>query len=92
MPRIFNKKRRQVFLLEAPSANEVILMADFNKWDRKVHPMKKDKNGVWNKAIIIPPGRYEYKFLVDGEWWHDPKNQEVCYNKHGTLNSVITVN
>jgi len=91
MAKAINKKRRIVFLLEAPHAKEVILMADFNKWDRKAHPMKKDENGVWNKTVVIPPGRYEYKFLVDSEWWHDPKNQDVCYNNHGTLNSVIIV-
>ena len=89
MPKIIGKKRRRAFFLEAPHAKEVILMADFNNWDRKIHPMKQNKNGVWNKTVVIPPGRYEYKFLVDGEWWHDPNNQEVCYNKHGTLNSVI---
>jgi len=92
MPRIINKKRRLVFLLEAPGANEVILMADFNKWNKKVHPMKKDENGIWSKTVVIPPGRYEYKFLVDGEWWNDPKNQDVSYNQHGTLNSVLAVN
>jgi len=40
---------------------------------------------------MIFPGRYEYKFLVDGEWHRDPVNQEVCDNDFGTLNSVIFV-
>lgn len=86
-----NKKRRLVFSLKAPLAKEVILMADFNKWDRKIHPMKQDKDGIWNKIVMIPSGRYEYKFLVDNEWWNDPNNPETCYNMHGTLNSVINV-
>jgi 1,4-alpha-glucan branching enzyme len=85
------KKKRLIFSLEAPMAKEVVLMADFNKWDRKVHPMKKDNNGSWSKMVIVPPGRYEYKYLVDGEWWNDPKNQEICHNQHGTMNSVINV-
>lgn len=91
MNRKTSKRRRLVFLLEAPDAKEVILMADFNKWNRKTHPMKRDENGVWKKTVIVPLGRYEYKFLVDGEWWNDPRNQDVCYNQHGTLNSIITV-
>lgn len=91
MAKTTKKRRRLVFMLEAPHAREVILMADFNKWDRTVHLMKRDKNGVWKKTVMIPPGRYEYKFLVDGEWWHDPGNRDVCYNKHGTFNSVINV-
>jgi 1,4-alpha-glucan branching enzyme len=92
MTKTINKRRRIVFLLEAPNAKDVILMADFNNWDRNAHHMKQDENGTWNKTVVISPGRYEYKFLVDSEWWHDPKSLEVCYNKHGTLNSVITVN
>jgi 1,4-alpha-glucan branching enzyme len=91
MPKAAIKKRRLIFSLEAPDADDVILMADFNKWNKKLHPMKKDNNGVWSRIVVIPPGRYEYKYMVDGEWWHDPKNPEVCYNQHGTLNSVITV-
>jgi 1,4-alpha-glucan branching enzyme len=91
MPKITVKKKRLIFSLEAPGANEVILMADFNKWNKKIHAMKKDNNGTWTKTVIIPSGRYEYKYLVDGEWWNDPKNHEVCYNQHGSLNNIITV-
>ncbi len=85
------KKKRVVFSLDAPEAREVLLVGAFNMWDEKRHPMKKDEDGMWKKIVIIPGGRYEYKFLVDGEWWNDPKNEEVCPNEHGTLNSVITV-
>lgn len=91
MTKVIKKRRRIVFVLEAPYAKEVILMADFNNWNRNVHPMKQNKSGLWDKIVVVPPGRYEYKFLVDNEWWHDPENQEVCYNKYGTLNSVITI-
>jgi 1,4-alpha-glucan branching enzyme len=91
MPKKAEKKRRLTFSLAAPGAKEVILVGDFNRWDRKKHPMKKDAKGIWNKVVMLSIGRYEYKFLVDGEWWHDPKNDQVCYNQHGTLNSVLTV-
>ena len=53
--------------------------------------MKRDENGVWNKAVIIPPGKYEYKFLVDGEWMEDPGNEQVCPNRFGTYNNVLKV-
>ena len=86
------KRKRIIFSLDAPGAKEVSLVGTFNMWNKKKHPMKKTDDGIWKKFIIIPSGKYEYKFLVDGEWWHDPKNEKVCYNEHGTLNSVITVN
>ena len=84
------KKRRITFTLKAPDAVEVILMGDFNRWNEKKHQMKKREDGSWKKDVIIPAGRYEYKFLVDGRWQIDPKN-EVCPNCFGSLNNIIVV-
>ena len=85
------KRRKVTFSLEATDANEVILMGDFNDWNPKRHPMKTDGNGVWNKTVIIPPGKYEYKFLIDGNWIEDPQNDRTCLNCFGTLNSVFNL-
>jgi 1,4-alpha-glucan branching enzyme len=85
------KRRRVTLTLKAPKAKEVILMGDFNRWNAKTHPMKQMKAGVWEKIVMLPPGRYEYKFLVDGQWWTDPKNERTCYNCFGTQNSVMVI-
>lgn len=77
--------------MNAPEANEVVLVGDFNKWDPRSHPMRKEENGVWNKILIIPPGRYEYKFLVDGNWVEDPDNDQLSHNSFGTRNSVLNI-
>ncbi len=85
------ERRRVTFSLEAAKAGEVILMGDFNDWNLKKHPMKTDGNGVWNKTVIISPGKYEYKFLVDGQWKEDPQNDQTCPNCFGTQNSVLNL-
>ena len=85
------KKGRISFKLEAPGAQTVSLAGDFNNWNPKTHVMKKDKKGVWSKIILIAPGRYEYKFFVDGEWWNDPHNDQKVYNAFGSLNNVLSV-
>ena len=85
------KRRRVTFSFESSDAKEVILMGDFNNWNAKKHPMKSNGNGMWNKSVVIPPGRYEYKFLVDGEWREDPRNDQVCPNRFGTQNNVINL-
>ena len=86
-----NKRRKITFLLEATNASEVILMGDFNSWNPKKHPMKGDEHGVWAKAVIVPPGKYEYKFLVNGRWKEDPQNNQRCSNCYGTYNNVLLV-
>ena len=83
------KRKRWMFFLEAADAREVILMGDFNNWNPKKHPMQRDENGMWNKVVMLPPGDYEYKFLVDGQWREDPMNDQLCPNCFGTYNSVI---
>lgn len=85
------KRRKVTFSLDQPDAKEVILMGDFNKWNSKKHSMQKDENGMWSKAVLIPPGNYEYKFLVDGKWKEDPQNDRICQNRFGTYNNVFSL-
>lgn len=79
------------FILEAPEANEVYLVGDFNDWNGEGFKMRKFKGGICKKSVKLKPGRYEYRFIVDGNWQTDPKNNERCTNPYGTDNSVIKI-
>ena len=83
--------RRVTFSLSATEAGEVFVAGDFNGWDPRKSPMKKTGNGKWQKVMMLPPGEYGYKFVVDGKWLTDPQNRELRPNPFGTFNSVLTV-
>jgi 1,4-alpha-glucan branching enzyme len=85
------RKRRVSFTLKAPEAGEVTLAGDFNSWDRRKHTMKKNVDGVWSKTLVLPPGRYEYKYLIDGRWHENQPEKDTCYNCFGSQNRVIVV-
>jgi 1,4-alpha-glucan branching enzyme len=85
------KRRKVAFSLSAPEAKRVAVLGDFNKWSADTHSMKKDGNGVWHNIAMLAAGRYEYRFLVDGKWWNDPKNDQVCSNCFGTQNNILDV-
>ncbi|MDH3875235.1 MAG: isoamylase early set domain-containing protein [Desulfobacteraceae bacterium] len=85
------KQRKVTFSLENADANEVFLIGDFNEWNPKIHPMKSDANGTWIRDVIIPPGKYEYKFMVDGQWKEDPQNEQLSLNCFGTYNNIINI-
>jgi len=85
------KRQKITFSFESSDAKEVILMGDFNNWNPKKHPMKKDDNGKWIRAVLLPPGQYEYKFLVDGQWKEDPQNDRICSNKFGSYNNLVNL-
>lgn len=84
-------KRRVTFSVEAPGAEKVNLMGDFNDWDPEKHFMKNDGAGNWNKTVVLDPGEYEYKFLIDGQWHEDPQNYALCPNCFGSMNNILKV-
>lgn len=83
--------RKATFSFESDNAREVFLLGDFNNWDPAAHPMDNNGNGIWEKTVMIPPGKHEYKFLADGQWTEDPRNALACPNRFGTYNSVLNV-
>jgi len=85
------KTKKVQFELLAPEALKVYLAADFNNWDTRTNPMKKDKKGVWKTALSLKPGRYEYRFLVDGNWQNDPSCCDCVPNEFGSQNCVRVV-
>ncbi|MCL4785397.1 MAG: glycogen-binding domain-containing protein [Verrucomicrobia bacterium] len=85
------KPVKATFVLLDLGAKQVFLAGEFNGWASNGIPMKRDDAGHWEATITLAPGRYEYKFVVDGEWVPDPLARDHVRNQHGTLNSVIEV-
>ena len=49
------------------------------------------KTDTMFRKMELPKGAYEYKFIIDGVWQHDPDNDANAQNSMGTLNSVVLV-
>lgn len=79
------------FKFRAPEAKRVSLAGSFNKWDTNSFIAKKDTKGVWTVKAALNPGKYEYKFVVDGSWMTDPNCREKVANTLGSANSVVVV-
>lgn len=60
----------------------------FDNWTQRhrLQPSGKD----FSIVRLLPPGVYQYKFIVDGEWKYDP-NQKAMYDEMGNVNNVIEV-
>lgn len=72
------------------NAKKVILSGSFNDWDEQKVRMLKIGN-EWKIRMKVPPGIYEYKFIVDGQWITDPANPYLVQNQHFTYNSILVV-
>lgn len=84
-------KKEVEFSFHAPEAKKVCIAGQFNDWDTKSMSMKRDKNGTWRTKAKLSPGKYEYRYLVDGAWAEDVPGAESVFNPYGTNNCVITV-
>ena len=79
------------FVFHMPQARSASVAGTFNRWEPKRTPMHKDANGNWKATMWLPPGRYEYRFVIDGQWVSDPKARESSPNGFGSTNSVAVV-
>jgi 1,4-alpha-glucan branching enzyme len=90
-PTATEKVKKTEFSLSAPKAHRVCIAGDFNQWDPSSHPLRIHDKGIWGISIALPPGQYEYRFFVDGEWQNDPKCSSFVENPFGTSNSLKIV-
>ena len=74
-----------------PHATEVSIAGSFNDWDSVATPMIPMGDGKWVKELALPPGRYEYRLVVDGQRSDDPAAKETMPNPFGGVNAVLVV-
>ncbi|WP_224491591.1 glycogen-binding domain-containing protein [Robertkochia flava] len=77
-------------LTSYPSAGEVVLAGTFNNWATHDLLMKR-VDDTWKITVNLSGGKHHYKFIVDGKWITDPRNQVLEYDQFVHLNSVIMV-
>ena len=72
------------------TAEKVYLAGSFNNWLTYDIPMKKTELG-WEVVVSLKPGKYYYKFIVDGQWMQDPANLKGEPDGVSGNNSVLFV-
>ena len=83
-------KAQITFKCQAPKATNVYLVGSFNNWNPNATPMKKTQKGHWSVTLTLPYGTYQYRYLIDNQWFTDPETPQVA-NEFGSNNSVIVV-
>jgi hypothetical protein len=70
--------------------NKVYVAGDFNDWQINTLPMTKNSDGIWELTLRLPPGRHQYKMIVDGNWCFDI-SRPIVRDSHGNINNIIEV-
>lgn len=93
IPVALRKSKKYLFSYkpEKPSSS-INLFGQFNSWNRQSLPMAdEDGDGTYETSINLEPGRYEYKYFVDGEELVDHANPIKVPNGMGDFNSIRVI-
>lgn len=79
-----------LFVQPLSIASRIEVACDSNGW--KTIPMRRNEElGVYELCLTLPPGRRQYRLVIDGVWTADPFNGHSEPNPFGELNSVVDV-
>jgi 5'-AMP-activated protein kinase regulatory beta subunit len=82
--------KKVTFRVVAAPGSEVFVAGTFNDWNPKEHALHDNPDsGHYAGTLVVPTGRHEYKFIINGDWRVDPNSSEWVPNGQGSLNSVI---
>jgi diguanylate cyclase (GGDEF)-like protein len=76
----------------ADSVKIAHVVGEFNNWETGVDVMARGEDGAWRIRLALAPGRYEYKFVLNQDWYlADPGCHETVADSYGGKNSVMRV-
>jgi len=79
-------------MLRAPDATSVAVTGSFNEWDPENLELTRGEDGLFYIVVLLPRGRHEYMFVVDGsEWVTDPAAPLNSDDDFGRPNAILDV-
>lgn len=83
--------RQVTFEFFDSQAASVSVAGTFTNWNPQACALRNADAGEWCLQTLLAPGRYEYRFLVDGQWRMDPTARHQVTDFCGGMNSVLAV-
>jgi 1,4-alpha-glucan branching enzyme len=80
-----------IFSVFAPEAQEVHIVGEFNNWQIDGVSRMMQNSGTWSRKLELIPGKYRYRFVIDGKWVEDSGNPNKEINPYGSVDSLIEI-
>jgi 1,4-alpha-glucan branching enzyme len=95
-PKVLEKRpkssaKRVSLVARVEKAKSVSVTGDFTGWSAEGIPLSKGSPGDWETSLVLPPGEYQYRLRVDGQWQDHAQAQKRVRNSFGSENCVLTV-
>lgn len=91
VPKTISARRAVTFNFADAPGQQVFLSGSFNNWQMNKPMKEKNSTGVYSCRLLLEPGEYQYKFVVNGQWRLDSENPCFVPNGFGELNSLLQV-
>ena len=91
VPKTISARRAVTFNFADAPGQQVFLSGSFNNWQMNKPMKEKNGTGVYSCRLLLEPGEYQYKFVVNGQWRLDSENPCFVPNGFGELNSLLQV-
>jgi diguanylate cyclase (GGDEF)-like protein len=76
----------------ADAAETISVVGDFNGWQKDIDEMQPVPSGGFILDLNLVPGRYAYKFVINGEFYvTDPLCRSFAHDGYGGRNSILVV-
>ena len=77
---------------DSETVSSVNLVSEVDDWDTVARPMTRRKDGSFSTSVTMRPGRYRFRYLVDGQRWvNDHNADDFVDNGHGDVDGVVDV-
>ena len=73
------------------AGKHVQIAGEFNDWTPDRGVITRTVGEDVEKILMLAPGTYQYRYIVDGVWQEDPSNPEQVSNFSGGFNSILHV-
>eukprot|EP00752_Nemacystus_decipiens_P014769 g13148.t1 len=74
------------------AAEIVSVSGDWCAWSAPGTPLSADKDGrAFSGTVLLPRGKHRFRFVVDGEWCHNPQLLTERDEATGELRNIVTV-
>jgi hypothetical protein len=80
-----------LFRIHAPEAGIVEVAGEFNGWGRSKLLLAPTNDGWWELRIPLPPGRYQYVYLIDGKASTPPESTIKIDDGFGGENGYLEI-
>ncbi|NIP26631.1 MAG: glycoside hydrolase [Phycisphaerae bacterium] len=78
-------------LPEELEIDSLVVVGDFNDWDKTATPLKQNKEDIYKATIELEPGQdVQFRYLANGEHWFNAwEADEYIANQYGSDNCCI---